>query len=223
MPQRNGAPWATRPAGDSTSASAGSELARGGWSPDTSGYSGDGVTRESNTGAIRVVVLVESLDRPGMGEGLLRGSTPPMRSSSRRWCRLRACSPRWPPRPNASRIWHTGSMSGSTEGSSVPQRPCATPTCQRSRSGPTTARGYWPSRRGRVVPAGRPNGLGGSASAPRRVGACSPGRWPAGERAEPLLGAARRTGTANTAVVAVEDGLTRVIAEDGGAVPIRSR
>jgi hypothetical protein len=39
-------------------------LARGGWSPDTSGYSADAVTRESNTGVLRVVVLVESLIVP---------------------------------------------------------------------------------------------------------------------------------------------------------------
>jgi hypothetical protein len=39
-------------------------LARGGWLPATSGYSADAVTRESNTGVLRVVVLVESLIVP---------------------------------------------------------------------------------------------------------------------------------------------------------------
>ena len=52
-------------------------------------------------------------------------------------------------------------------------------------------RGCRPARRGRVVPAGRSHLLERSGSAVRRVGDRSHGRRPAGERAEPLLGAAR--------------------------------
>ena len=44
MRPRDGARWGTRPAGDSTSGSAGSESARPGWSPATSGCSAAGVT-----------------------------------------------------------------------------------------------------------------------------------------------------------------------------------
>ena len=75
-------------------------------------------------------------------------------------------------------------------------------------------REYWPPRRGRVVPACRSHGLGGADSAPRGVGDCSHGRWSAGQRAEPLWEVRGRTGTTATAVVAVNDGFTRVIAED---------
>lgn len=39
-------------------------MAPGGWLPDTNGYSADAVTRDSNTGVLRVVVLVESLIVP---------------------------------------------------------------------------------------------------------------------------------------------------------------
>ena len=91
------------------------------------------------------------------------------------------------------------------------QRPCATPTCQRIPPGAMT-RGCRHARRGRVVPAGRPDDLGGPT--PRHgVWAIAPmddGRpTSAPSRFWEVRG---RTGTATTAVVSVGDGVTRVIA-----------